>query len=111
MTIKIQVKRANNYWHSDGTSEKVVPDDEVELSDDLYLCNNEIIEPSVKSTKIVRLISGIEGSTELGYHFHEDWVTDCPINAEYAIFRGVHKTKIQKVDETNNSLFEILKEV
>lgn len=106
--MKIKVKWASDYWE-DGTSDKVVFADEVELSADLYLCDEEILGDGAPS-RIVRLISGIRGSTELGFHFDEDWVTVCPINTEYAIFRGVRKSKIKKVEVTNNALLEILRE-
>ena len=108
INMQIEVKRSTDSW-DDGTSRKIVPDDVVELSEELYLCDEDIpgfSEPS----KIVRLISGVRGSTELGWHFDQGYVTVCPINSEYAIFRGIRKSKIKKVDVTNNALLEILRE-
>lgn len=108
--MQIEVRRStNDYWDNSGTSRKVVPDDMVELSEDLYLCDEEI--PGIaSSSKIVRLISGVRGCTEIGWHFDSKYVTVCPINSEYAIFRGIRKSKIRKVDVTNDALLDILRE-
>ncbi len=107
--MQIEVRRSTGYWDDNGTSRKVVPDDTVELSEDLYICDEEI--PGVgSSSKIVRLISGVRGSTEIGWHFDSEFVTVCPVNSEYAIFRGIRKSKIKKVDVTNNALLEILRD-
>jgi len=106
--MQIEVKRATAYWE-DGIGRKIVPDDFVELSEDLYLCDEEILGLE-KTTKIVRLISGVRGSTELGWHHDSEWVTVCPVNSKFAIFRGVRKTQIQKVDVTNDALLEILRD-
>ncbi len=107
INMQIEVKRSTDYWDTDGTSRKAVPEDVVELSEDLYICDEEI--PGY-SSKIARLISGVRGSTELGWHHDPDWLTVCPINSEYAIFRGIRKKNITKVDKTNNALLEILRE-
>ena len=108
--MQIEVKRPNNdYWDDSGTSRKIVPDDIVELSEELYICDEEI--PGIGySSKIARLISGVRGSTEIGWHHDPDWVTVCPINSEYAIFRGIRKSDITKVDVSNNALLEILRD-
>lgn len=107
--MQIEVRRSIDYWNDNGTSRKVVPDDFVELSEDLYMCDEEI--PGLGcSSKIARLISGVRGSTELGWHHDSDWVTVCPVNSEYAVFRGIRKSEITKVDASNNALLEILRE-
>ncbi len=108
--MKIEVKRpTDDYWDTSGTPKKIVPDDVVELSEDLYICDEEI-PGIVSSSKIVRLITGVRGSTELGWHFDSEFVTVCPINSKYAVFRGIRKSKIRKVDVTNDALLEILRE-
>lgn len=107
--MKIKVFRSTDYWKL-GTSTKIVPSDEVDLSDELYVCDEKFHDLHIKETRICRLISGIKGNDELGYHFTDGWITVCPINAKYAIFRGVHKSQLQKVDDTNNTLLEILRE-
>ena len=110
--MKIQVFRCEDYWR-EGTSRKIVPDDVVELSDELYLCEEKITNrkiPEGTETRICRLISGIKGHEELGWHFAEGWVTVCPVDVEYAIFWGTLKSTLQRVDESNDSLFDILRE-
>ena len=113
--MQIEVKRATDYWDDNGTSRKVVPDDMVELSEDLYLCDEEVpglvgINGINSKSKVVRLIRGVRGSTELGWHFDSEYVTVCPINSRYAVFRGIRKSKIKKVDVTNDALLEILRD-
>lgn len=113
--MQIEVKRSTDFWDSSGTSKKVVPEDVVELSEDLYLCDEKLGRGeydgrTTEASRIVRLISGVRGSTELGWHFDSEYVTVCPINAEYAVFRGIRKSKIKKVDVTNDALLEILRE-
>ena len=107
--MQIEVRRSVDYWDSDGTPRRIVPEDFVELSEDLYMCDEEI--PGIGySSKIARLISGVRGSTELGWHHDPDWVTVCPIDSKYAVFRGIRKSDITKVDASNNALLEILRD-
>ena len=111
--MQIEVKRSTDYWDYDNAgaySRKQVPDDFVELSEDLYYCDDYLPGFGNDEKKIVRLISGVRGCTELGWHFNPDWVSVCPIHSEYAIFRGVRRSMIKKVDATNDTLFDILRE-
>lgn len=43
---------------------------------------------------IVRLISGVDGSSKVGYHFSKDYVTVCRVGATQAEFVGVKKNQI-----------------
>ena len=109
--MQIEVKRSNDYWNDSGCyTRKVVPDDFVELSEELYLCDEKIPGMGDLKGRACRLISGIRGSTELGWHFSPGWVTICPINSDYAVFRGIRKEDLKKVDASNDTLLEILRE-
>ena len=116
--MKIKVYRCEDYWR-EGTSRKIVPDDVVELSEELYLCEEKIRNrkiPEGTETRICRLISGVHGSSELGFHFAkedsngDEWVTVCPVDVEYAVFWGTRKSTLIRVDDSNDSLLQILRE-
>lgn len=46
---------------------------------------------------MLRLISGVDGRDEIGYHFAAGYVTVCLVDVEHATFLGVKRTELRKL--------------
>lgn len=54
-------------------------------------------DENYKLGALVQMISGIDGSTDVGYHFKAGWVTVCSIHVETAQFVGFKRTQLKLV--------------
>lgn len=76
----------------------------VQISDEVYVITDDSILQKVNRKKTknytvgdkVRLISGIDRSEKLGYHFDPKWITVCSVHATEAEFVGFPKKAIKK---------------
>lgn len=61
------------------------------MSDEVYVITKgkRYVGENYKQGCKVRLISGINGSDQPGYHFSPDYVTVCSVNATVAEFVGL----------------------
>lgn len=75
---------------------------ECSLSSDCYVLkgvDNKMLSGSkYQDGTIVRLISGVDGSRKIGYHFSEGFVTVCRVGAAQGEFVGVGQDQITPID-------------
>lgn len=71
----------------------------VHLSDEIYQIKYSPItkDNAYKAGTFVRLISGVDDSPKIGYHFVEHWRTVCRIDAKEAEFFGVPLNNLRKI--------------
>lgn len=110
--MKIIVLRHHSYYHVEGAiADSVVPKEEVNLSEDVYMCDEPVQGPgSGPRSKFVRLISGLQDNDELGWHPSKGWTSVCPIDANYAMYRGIENSNLIKVDASNDGILDLLRE-
>lgn len=56
---------------------------------------------------MVRMISGVDGSDKIGYHFSREYVTVCLVEHEEATFLGVKPSELRKLSLTGRRLRQL----